>query len=49
MTMRGNILVVDDEAMMREAVTSYLEKKGLQVYTAETGEQALGEIGRAHV
>lgn len=49
MTMRGNILVVDDEAMMREAVTSYLEKKGLQVYTAETGEQALGVFDKEKI
>lgn len=39
--MGGNILVVDDEAMIRYAVASYLEKKGFYVYTAETGEQAL--------
>lgn len=36
-----NILVVDDEQMIREAVSSYLEKQGYHVFTAETGEDAL--------
>lgn len=36
-----NILIVDDEAMIREVVSSYLEKKGFCVFTAETGLEAL--------
>lgn len=36
-----NILIVDDEEMIREAVSSYLEKKGFHIYTAENGAQAL--------
>lgn len=36
-----NILVVDDEEMLRDAVSSYLAKKGFRVFTAETGTQAL--------
>lgn len=36
-----NILVVDDEKMIREAVTSYLEKQGFEVMQAETGREAL--------
>lgn len=36
-----NILVVDDERMIREAVSSYLEKQGCCVFTAETGQEAL--------
>lgn len=36
-----NILVVDDEEMIRDAVSSYLEKKGFHVYSAETGIHAL--------
>lgn len=36
-----NLLLVDDEAMLREAVSSFFEKKGFQVYTAETGTEAL--------
>lgn len=39
--MNKNILVVDDEKMLRDAVSSYLEKKGFQIFTAETGAQAL--------
>lgn len=36
-----NILIVDDEQMIREVVSSYLEKKGFSVFTAETGEEGL--------
>lgn len=41
MNLSKNILVVDDEEMLRDAVSSYLEKKGFHVFTAETGAQAL--------
>ena len=45
MTMREahnkNILVVDDEPMITEAVTAFLQSKGYTVLTAETGRQAL--------
>lgn len=36
-----NVLVVDDEQMIREAVSSYLEKQGYHVFSAETGREAL--------
>lgn len=36
-----NILVVDDEKMTREAVASFLEKKGYCVFAAETGREAM--------
>lgn len=36
-----NVLVVDDEKMIRDAVASYLEKKGFRVYTASGGAEAL--------
>lgn len=36
-----NILVVDDERMTREAVSSYLENQGYHVWTAETGQEAM--------
>lgn len=36
-----NILVVDDERMIRGAVSSYLEKQGYHVFAAETGREAL--------
>lgn len=41
MTNQKNILVVDDEQMIREAISSYLEKQGYCVFTAETGREAL--------
>lgn len=41
MDLNKNILVVDDEEMLRDAVSSYLEKKGFHVFAAETGTQAL--------
>lgn len=41
MTELRNILIVDDERMIREAVSSYLEKQGWHVFTAETGKEAL--------
>lgn len=40
-----NILVVDDESMIREAVSSYLEKQGCRVFAAETGGEALEILG----
>ena len=39
-----NILVVDDEAMIREAVASYLEALGYGVLQAETGSEALEQL-----
>ncbi|MDO4321144.1 MAG: response regulator transcription factor [Lachnospiraceae bacterium] len=36
-----NIFVVDDEWMIREAVSSYLEKQGYRVFAAESGGEAL--------
>lgn len=41
MTDLKNILVVDDEPMIQEAVASYLEKQGYCVFTAGTGREAL--------
>lgn len=41
MEQNKTILVVDDEEMIREVISSYLEKKGFHVFTAETGEQAI--------
>ena len=32
------LLVADDEEMIREAVSSYLESQGYQVFRAENGE-----------
>lgn len=46
MTNLKNILVVDDEQMIREAVSSYLEKQGYRVFSAETGREALQLLER---
>ena len=44
-----NILVVDDEQMIREAVSSYLEKQGCHVFQAETGQEALQVFQRESI
>lgn len=44
-----NILVVDDERMIREAVSSYLEKKGFQVFCAENGLEALAVFEKEEI
>jgi DNA-binding NtrC family response regulator len=38
------ILVVDDEAIVRESIRDWLKDAGYQVATAETGEEALAMI-----
>ena len=42
--MKATILVVDDEAPVRETVRAYLEKEGYRVYTAADGAAALQSI-----
>ena len=49
MTGGKNILVVDDEQMIREALTSYLEKQGCHVFQAETGREALQVFQRESI
>lgn len=44
-----NILVVDDEEKILEVVSSYLEAKGFQVYTAETGKEGLEIFDRESI
>ena len=41
MAAEKNVLVVDDEAMIRESVSAYISKQGYHVLTADTGEEAL--------
>lgn len=41
MERKRNILVVDDEEMIRDVIFSYLEKKGFRVYAVRTGKEAL--------
>ena len=38
------ILVVDDEAFTRELFTGYFEEKGLDVFVAQNGKEALGNF-----
>ena len=43
----GNtVCVVDDEALNISVLTEYLEKTGLRVFTAQTGEDALELVGQ---
>lgn len=39
--MKQAVLVVDDEPMIREAVSSYLNKQGCRVFSADNGIEAL--------
>ncbi len=41
MTLNGNILIVDDEASLRQTLARILQRAGFQVTTAESGAQAL--------
>lgn len=41
MATEKNILVVDDEPMIRESVAAYITKKGYRVFTADNGQDAL--------
>ncbi len=43
-TKSANILVVDDEELIRSSLSRYLEKKGYHVQTAENGEKALEKM-----
>lgn len=49
MVLSKTILLVDDEPMIREAVSSYLERKGFRVLTAEAGGEALSLFERETV
>lgn len=41
MAAENMVLIVDDEAMIRESVSVYISKQGYQVITAEDGREAL--------
>lgn len=43
------LLIVEDERAQRLALCSYLRKRGFEVDEATSGEEALEQIGRAHV
>ncbi|MCP4687785.1 MAG: response regulator [Desulfobacterales bacterium] len=44
---RIRVLVVDDEPFIRESLTMFLGKKGFQVASAESGEQALSLLSES--
>ncbi|HYX53875.1 MAG TPA: sigma-54 dependent transcriptional regulator [Candidatus Limnocylindrales bacterium] len=41
----GSILIIDDEAAIRESLETLLEFEGYVVHSAETGEEGLSKIG----
>jgi PAS domain S-box-containing protein len=45
---KATVLVVDDEASVRHVVTGFLEREGMQVLTANDGEEGI-DIFRRHV
>ena len=49
MTAVKNVLIVDDEAMLRESVSAFLKTKGYGVYEAENGKDALDILSRRPV
>jgi len=46
---KGNILVVEDEAKIAEAIVAYLESKGFAVFHAENGTKALEVFDREDI
>ncbi len=45
-SLKGNILVVDDEEIMRESLCAWLQEDGFQVEALENGRQAMDTIRR---
>lgn len=43
---RPSVLLVDDEARSRDILKVFLELKGLEVVTADSGEEALAQVAR---
>lgn len=43
MTLRGSVLIVDDESYVRDSLATVLERHGFDVRTAESGDRALAE------
>jgi DNA-binding response OmpR family regulator len=47
--MNGHLLVIDDEAQLRELLGLCLEKHGYQVSTVASSEEALQLLGERHI
>ncbi|ABV37971.1 two component transcriptional regulator, winged helix family [Shewanella sediminis HAW-EB3] len=47
--MAYNVLVVDDEAVIRARLKGYFEKEGYRVHEAQDGEQMWNEFNRQHI
>jgi DNA-binding response OmpR family regulator len=45
MTHQGNILIVDDEALIRDLFQSFFKEAGYDVFLAEGGQEALVVLG----
>jgi len=48
-TVAYNVLVVDDEAVIRARLKGYFEKEGYRVHEAQDGEQMWNEFNRQHI
>src|SRR5215468_1378754 len=46
LAMAGSVLIIDDEAEIRESLQTLLELEGYEVETAATGQQGLNRIGQ---
>src|ERR1700749_4109105 len=44
-SVKGSILIIDDEAAIRESLQTLLELEGFEVEIAETGEEGLARLG----
>ena len=49
MAKKGNVLVVDDEEVMRDVLESLLSQDGYRVDLAKTGEEGLARFGERTV
>ena len=47
--MAYNVLVVDDESVIRARLNGYFEKEGYRVHQAQNGEQMWHEFNRQHI
>ena len=43
----GSVLIIDDEAAIRESLETLLEMEGYEVHSAETAEDGLAQLGES--